>query len=143
MPPSIFRVDVSACSPHMARHAPVVKAVIQRIRVRRHNSGCGESLRGVVLIHIYTDHHQVLRPVAVHEISEPRKGLAARRAPGRPEVEIDDLAPVSVQVQAGGVRCTDGRNCHRDRQHANPEPNHLSALTINQHFTTLRSHEAV
>ena len=54
-----------------------------------------------IVIDIDGKHDEAVGGVALLKFVHPRKGLVARIAPRRPEIEIDNLALVSAEVEVG------------------------------------------
>jgi len=57
----------------------------------------------LVMIDVHRDHDQAARPVGLLDLAHPRKGLAAGRAPRRPEVQINDFALIGAEIEIGSL----------------------------------------
>src|SRR5271166_4027098 len=118
---NVFKTDLSgAIDQHRARHpldlvsgGNCPERVIDDRKARE--VLVEEPFRTIaIVIDVDADDDEILCPELALELVEPGKGFAARRAPGRPKIQINDLAAIRLQVELRG-------SCPSTHEHRNQE----------------------
>jgi len=94
--------DTVSVDDHAGRHARYFESLSEgALRIELNSEAGMESLQellgvGPIVIKADGNHSQTLVLVGILHCLHPRKGLPAGRAPGCPEVQIDDLPSTTV-----------------------------------------------